>query len=77
MHAVLLVALKPLIVGIFLLIVWIIAKGLDRLIPEGPVKRFLYKQRGASAKPAPAAPTSAPQLTPEAARLVLQAYRRR
>ena len=78
MHTFLLVSFKPLIVMVFGLIVMAITWILDKLIPEGRVKRFLFKQRGSSARRAeqPAELTSEPQLTPEAARLVLRAFRR-
>ena len=79
MHTFLLVSAKPLILAVFGMLVIVIAWILNRLIPEGPVKRFLFKQRGASARlqaSRRAAPTSEPQLTPEAARLVLRDYRR-
>lgn len=59
MHTFLLVMVKPLILALFALIAWGANWALDKLIPEGPVKRFLYKPRGASAKPtAPAVPAS-------------------
>lgn len=45
MHTALLVAVKPLILLVFFLMVAGIYRGLDKLIPEGRVKRFLFKQR--------------------------------
>lgn len=49
MHTVLLVALKPLILGVFFVLVAGIYKGVDYLIPEGALKRFLFKQRSGPA----------------------------
>jgi len=46
MHMMLSVLLRPFIILIFLTIAWGAAKLLDRVIPEGRVKRFLYKPRG-------------------------------
>jgi hypothetical protein len=61
-----LVIAKPLVLLVFWLLVAAIAWALDKAIPDGPVKRFLWKERGASAKRAApaAAPTSKPRLTP-------------
>lgn len=44
-HTFLLVLVKPLVLGLFAVLVIGIMVILDRLIPEGRVKRFLYKQR--------------------------------
>jgi hypothetical protein len=73
-----LVIAKPLVLLVFWLLVAAIAWALDKVIPDGPVKRFLWKERGASAKRAapPAAPTSKPLLTPAAARRALRDFRR-
>jgi hypothetical protein len=46
-----LVLLKPLVLAVTGLFVWIIASTLNRIIPEGKVKTFLYKQRGSTAAP--------------------------
>lgn len=50
MHTVLLVMIKPLVLAVAGLLVWAIFTILDRLIPEGRIKRFLFKPRGASAR---------------------------
>jgi hypothetical protein len=77
MHTVLLVALKPLILAVFGVLVWLVAMTLERLIPEGRVKRFLWKPRGASAKRStPAARASGPPQAPAVKPPELQAYLR-
>ena len=45
MHTFWLVMLKPLIISIFMFFVFIIAKAFERLIPNGRLKRSLYKRR--------------------------------
>lgn len=66
MHTILLVSVKPLLLAITGLIVWAVSAALNRLIPEGRIKRFLYKQRGANAakQAQPAAPASKPRPAP-------------
>lgn len=77
MHTVLLVALKPLLLAAFAVLVWLIAKALDRVIPEGRTKRFLYKERGASAKcSTPAGRASTPPPTPAVKPPALSAFLR-
>lgn len=46
LHTFMSVLLRPFITLVFLTIAWGAAKLLDRVIPEGRVKRFLYKPRG-------------------------------
>lgn len=45
MHTVLGVLIRPLVLLVMLTIAWGLAKLLDRVIPDGRVKRFLYKPR--------------------------------
>lgn len=45
-HTFISVLLRPFIILTFLTIAWGVAKLLDRVIPDGRVKRFLYKPRG-------------------------------
>lgn len=79
MHAFWLVTAKPLILFVFGLLVIGIAKTLNRLIPEGPAKRFLFKPRGVNAARTvpPEEQASVPHSTPEAARLAYKASRHR
>lgn len=78
MHTVTLVLVQPLILGVTGLLVIAIAWMLNRVIPEGRVKRFLFKQRGISARTVSREElASMPQPTPEAARLAYRASRPR
>jgi hypothetical protein len=45
MHTMIAVALRPLIFGLFLLMAWGIARLLNKAIPEGRIKTWLYKPR--------------------------------
>jgi len=76
MHTFLLVMIKPLVLAVAGLLIWAISAFLDSIIPDGPIKRFLYKQRGTTVSSQASEPVTMPQRELEAMLLESRASQR-